>query len=198
MRGLHKLEAFRLLAERMSELETLRQQRIQNRDDFAVADREIVESSLAAVVTFLQECKIESGALVPLLADLAALSAGASPSPMLAPAATRHRRPDAPLIESIKGRLAAIMEFQQQHAGMTRKAAGEWVVRHIPLKMKSQLGSPTRATMDSWLLKWGGETGPSSNGREGYLPMHTILADRKPAEQALIKVMKSIEKSLQY
>ena len=158
----------------MSELETLRQQRIQNKDDFAVTDREVAESGLAAVVTFLQECKIESGALVPLLADLAALSAGASPSPMLAPAVTQHRRPDAPMTENVKGRLAALMEFQQR-AGMTRRAAGEWVVRHIPAKMKSHLGSPTRATMDSWLAKWGGKKGqwgakdissPQGHGRQ--------------------------------
>ena len=61
------------------------------------------------------------------LSALSALTAGSNLPPMLAPAATRHRRPDPPSIEGIKGRLAAIMEFRQQ-AGLSRKAASDWVV----------------------------------------------------------------------
>jgi hypothetical protein len=92
------------------------------------------------------------------LSELVALTAGSRPSPMLAPAATHHRRPDSPIIESTKGRLAAIMEFRQK-AGLTRKAAGEWVARNIPSEMRQRLGSVTRVTVDSWLVKWGGERG---------------------------------------
>jgi hypothetical protein len=40
--------------------------------------------------------------------------AGASPSAMVAPAPTPHRRPDAPAVEGIKGRPAAIWSFDSK------------------------------------------------------------------------------------
>jgi hypothetical protein len=119
----------------MGELEKQHLQRIERGDDAAEVDREAAQAALIGVATFFQDYGIEAKPLVRLLSDLAAVSFGSSPSRMLAPAVTRHRRPDAPAIEAIKGRLGAIMEFRQR-AGLTRKAAGEWVVRHVPSKMK--------------------------------------------------------------
>jgi hypothetical protein len=117
---LHKLAALRLLSEAMGEIEKQRQQRVEGGDNAADVDRETAQTALNGVLTFFLDYGIESRPLVRLLSELAALSAGSSPSPMLAPAITRHRRPDAPAIEGIKGRLAAVMEFRQQ-AGLTRR-----------------------------------------------------------------------------
>jgi hypothetical protein len=193
---LHMLAALRLLGDGLGKLEKQHQQRIERGDKPADVDREIAQAALTGVVTFFLDHGIESQPLVRLLSELAALSAGASPSAMLAPTVTRHRRPDAPTIEEIKGRLAAIMEFRQQ-AGLTRKAAGEWVARHITSKLKRQLGSVTRATVDSWLAKWGGHRGMTpGSGRDGYLHMHNILADRKPTEQQLKKIVEVLARSL--
>jgi len=110
----------------MSELEKQRRDRIERGDNPAEADRDAAQLALTDVVAFFLDHGIESEPLVRLLSELAALSAGSSPAPMLAPAATSHRRPDAPAVEGIKGRLAAIMEFRQQ-AGLTRKAAAKWL-----------------------------------------------------------------------
>jgi hypothetical protein len=192
----HKLAALRLLSDGMSDLEKQRQKRMERGDDPAEADRDTAQLALNIVVTFFLDHDIESKPLVRLLSGLVALSAGASPSGMLMPAVTRHRRPDAPTIEAIKGRLAAIMEFRQQ-AGLTRKAAGEWVVRHTPSTMKRQLGLASRATVDSWLLKWGGQRGSTSgDGRDGYLLMRAILQTRNPAELQLRKAVAALARSL--
>jgi hypothetical protein len=192
---LHTPAALCLLSERMSALETQRQEWIQRGDDPAAVDREIAQAALTDVVSIFLDYQIEENPLSRLLVELEALSAGASPSRMLAPAVTRHRRADAPVIEGVKGRLAAIMEFQQQ-AGLTRKTAGEWVARNIPAQMKLRLGSATRVAVDSWLVKWGGKRGPSTSGRDGYLHMRAILADQRPAEQKLKKIIKVLAKSL--
>jgi hypothetical protein len=133
---------------------------------------------------------------VRLLNDLMALAAGASPSPMLSPAATRHRRPDPPDVEGLKGRLAAIMAFRQE-AGMTRKAAADWVVRHAPAKLKRRLPLASRAALDAWLVKWGGARGAAPGaGREGYLAMRAILQARQPSEKELKDVMRVLTKGL--
>jgi hypothetical protein len=194
VKKLHTPAALCLLSERMSALETQRQEWIQRGDDPAAVDREIAQAALTDVVSIFLDYQIEENPLSRLLVELEALSAGASPSRMLAPAVTRHRRADAPVIEGVKGRLAAIMEFQQQ-AGLTRKAAGEWVTRNIPAQMKPRLGSATRAAVDSWLVKWGGKRGPSTSGRDGYLNMRAILADQRPVEQKLRKIIKVLAKS---
>ena len=192
---MHKLAALRQLDEGMTALAMQHQQRTQRGEDSAVVDREIAQLALTGVGAFLQECGIESGPVVRLLAELAALSAGSKPSRMLAPTVTRHRRPDPPSIEGVKGRLAAIMEFQQQ-SGLTRKAAGEWVAQRISRGMRRRLGSATRAAVDSWLVKWGGKRGPWSSGREGYLRMADILSNQKPDERNLKKIMAVLAKSL--
>jgi hypothetical protein len=193
---LHRLAALRQLGGRMSEIEKQRRQRTEDGENPAEVDRDAAQLALTDVVTFFLDHEIESQPLVRLLNELAALSAGASPSAMLAPTATPHRRPDAPAVEGIKGRLAAIMEFRQQ-AGLTRKQAAEWVVRHIPPKMKRRLGSITSATVESWLVKWGGERGAASgSGREGYLSMRPILTDRMPAELELKKILEVLARSL--
>jgi hypothetical protein len=133
--------------------------------------------------------------LVPLLSGLAALTEGSSRPAIFNPVAKMHRRPDAPIIEMIKGRLAAFVEAGQR-AGLTRKAAGEWVVRHLPSEMKQRLGSPSRSTVDSWLTKWGGQHGSSSSGREGYLHMRTILKNHKTSERQLQRLIGTLGKWL--
>jgi hypothetical protein len=88
--------------------------------------------------------------------------------------------------------LAAFMEFRQQ-TGSTRKAAGEWVVRHMSPKMHRHLGSPKRATVDTWLVKWGGNRGTTpGSGREGYLRMRAILVDQEPTEQQSKQLLQSL------
>jgi hypothetical protein len=186
---LNKLAGLRLLSDGMSHLERQHKERIDRGDNPAEVDREAAQAALTGVVTFFLDHGIESQPLVRLLNELAALTAGSSTSRMLTPAVTRHRRPDSPVIEGIKGRLAAIMEYRQG-AGLTRKAAGEWVVRHIPSELKRRLGSVSRATVDSWVVKWGGQHGTTSaSGREGYLHMRSILEQRRPTEQQLKKVI---------
>ena len=189
MTKLTKLGALRLLGETLDTLERRREQHIARHDDAATVDRDTAQLALTAVVAFCEGHGIQSQPLVRLLGELMALTAGASPSPMLAPTATRHRRPDAPMIEGLKGRLAAIMEFRQE-AGMTRKAAADWVVRHAPAKFKRRLRLASRAALDSWLVKWGGARGATPGaGREGYLAMRAILKERRPTEQQLKDVM---------
>ena len=192
----HKLAALRLLGEGMSQLEKQHQQRIERGDDPAEVDRDTAQLALNIVVTFFLDHGIESQPLIPLLSELVAVSAGSRPSRMLTPARTGHRSPDAPTIEAIKGRLAASMEFRQQ-TGSTRKTAAQWVVRHIPLKMKRKLGLASATTVDSWLSKWGGERGATSGGgREGYLHMRTILQDRKPIEPQLKTIIGTLGRKL--
>jgi hypothetical protein len=192
---LHKLAALRLVSDGLGKLEKQHQKRIARGDNPADVDREMAQAALIGVLTFFQDHGIEAKPLVRLLSALTALSAGSRRPAMLAATVTRHRRPDAPSIEGIKGRLAAIMEFQQQ-TGLTRKAAGEWVTRHIPSKMKRQLGSVTGATVDSWLVKWGGHRGATlGSGREGYLHMRAILAGRRLTEQELKKMLEILAKS---
>jgi hypothetical protein len=180
----------------MEQLEKQRQQRIDRGDAANAVDRETAQMALNGVVTFFLDHGIESQPLVRLLSDLAALTAGASPSRMLTPVATRHRRPDAPTVEGMKGRLAAIMEFRQE-AGLSRRAAGEWVVRHAPARLKRGLGLASRPTVDGWLVKWGGQRGANSGGgREGYLHMRAILEQRGPTEQQLKRVMEVLSRKL--
>jgi len=186
---LTKLGALRLLGETLAAIERRREQRIARGDDTAEVDRETAQLALTAIVAFCEGHGIQSRPLVRLLGELMALTAGASPSPMLAPTATRHRRPDAPMIEGLKGRLAAIMAFRQE-AGMTRKEAADWVVRHAPAKLKRRLPLASRAALDAWLVKWGGARGATPGaGREGYLAMRAILKARQPSEQQLKDVM---------
>jgi hypothetical protein len=192
----HKLAALRLLGEGMSQLERQHQQRIERGDDPAEVDRDTAQLALTSVSAFFLDHGIESQPLIRLLSELVALSAGSRPSRMLTPAVTPHRRPDAPTINLIKGRLAAIMEFRQQ-TGSTRKAAGQWVVQHIPLKIRQKLGLASATTLDSWLSKWGGERGATSGeGREGYLHMRAILQDRKPTEPQLKKLVVALGRKL--
>ena len=196
MAKLTKLGALRLLGETLAAIERRREQRIARGDDTAEVDRETAQLALTAIVAFCEGHGIQSRPLVRLLGELMALTAGASPSPMLAPTATRHRRPDAPMIEGLKGRLAAIMAFRQE-AGMTRQAAADWVVRHAPAKLKRNLPLASRAALDSWLVKWGGARGATPGaGREGYLAMRAILKERQPSEQQLKEVMAVLAKML--
>jgi hypothetical protein len=192
---LHKLAALRLLSDGLGQLERHRQERIECGDEPTEVDRETAQLALSGMVTFCLDLGIESSPLVRLLGGLEALSAGSSASPMFAPAATPHRRPDSPATQGIKGRLAAIMEFQQQ-AGLARQPAAEWVARHLSPKMIDHLGSVKAATVNSWLAKWGGERGTPGSGRDGYLAMRVILADQRPNEPELKKMLAALERSL--
>lgn len=187
----------RPLRESMRELEIQRQERLARGDNSVDVNRDVAEAGVAHVVDFFLDHGIESKPLYRLLCELAALSAGASPSRILLPAKTRHRRPDPPAIENIKGRLAAIMEYRQ-HAGLPRKAASQWVVRNTPSEMKQRLGAKSPATVDSWLLKWGGKRGSTPGpGRDGYLAMGRILQGHKPNEQQLKRIIgAALSKSL--
>jgi hypothetical protein len=179
----HKLADLRLLADGMNLLERDRQKQISRGGDPAEANRTAAQLALTGVLELFQCHQIESGPLIPLLEDLTALTGGAKPSPMLTPTPTQHRRPDAPTIEEIKGRLAAIMEYRQR-AGLPRKGAGEWVARHMPAAMRRQLGSPKPVTVDSWLTKWGGARGASPGaGREGYSTCVTFWPRRSRQRQ---------------
>ena len=190
----HKLAALRLLNDEMGELEEHHRKRIECGDNLAEVDRETAQAALNGVVTFFLDHGIEAQPIARLLSALAALTAGSSPPAMFAPTVTRHRRPDPPSVEGIKGRLAAIMEFRQQ-TGLTRKAAGEWVARNLPSKMKHQLGIGSRATVDSWRAKWGGPRGTAGAGREGYLHMRAILTKERPSEQQLKKIIERLARS---
>jgi hypothetical protein len=129
---LHKLAALRRLRERMSELEKQRRDRLERGDNPGEADRDAAQLALTDVVTFFLDHDMQSEPLVRLLSELAALSAGSSPSPMLAPAVTS-----------------------------------------------------------------GGEHGAASaSGREGYLHMRNIPADRSPVEQDLKKILDILAQSL--
>ena len=190
----HKLEALRLLNRRMGQLEKRRQERISCGDSLAEADRESAQMALTSVVEFFLDHGIESEPLVRLLGDLVALSGGSTPSDMLVPLPISHRRPDAQTVEGIKGRLAAIMEFRQR-TGWDRKAAGDWVVRHLPATMKRRLRANTRAAVDNWLVKWGGQRGAAPGaGRDGYLHMRAILEGRQPTEMQLKKIISLLER----
>jgi hypothetical protein len=186
----------RSLAKLMRDLEEKHQERIKQTqtsagkgDSLADADRDTAEAALAAVVDFFLDHKIESQPLYRLLCEIAALSAGASPSRMLSPVLKRHRRRDALALELVKGRLAAIMKYQQQ-VGLSRKAAGQWVIRNIPSKMKRQLRANTQAAVDHWLLKWGGQRGATPGpGRESYLIMLPLLEKLKPTEEKLKRII---------
>jgi hypothetical protein len=193
---LHKLASLRRLSGKMSEFEKQRRERIERGEDAVEADRDAAQLALTEMVAFFLDHGIESNPLVRLLSELAALSAGSSPSSILAPAATPHRRPDPPAIEGIKGRLAAIMESRQE-AGLTRKQAAAWVARHLPSGMRKQLGSVAPATADSWLVKWGGERAVTRGiGHEGYLHMRKILRDQNPSESGLQKILDVLSQSL--
>ena len=115
---------------------------------------------------------------------------------MLKAATTRHRSPDPPIIQSVKGRLAAIMEFRQK-TGSSRRAAREWVARNVPPEVTRRLGAVTPSAVDSWLSKWGGERGATSgDGRQGYERMRAILESRKPTEKQLKLIIAMLAKSL--
>jgi hypothetical protein len=111
---MHELAALRHLGERMSEVEADHRRRVERGDNRADIDRDTAQLALTDVVAFFLDHRIEAQPLVRLLGELAALSAGSKPSPMLKAATTRHRSPDPPIIQSVKGRLAAIMEFRQK------------------------------------------------------------------------------------
>src|SRR5829696_7773748 len=154
--NIHKLAALRLLGQELGALEAQRRQRLENEDDAPAANREAAQMALNAVLTFFQDYGIETGPLIPLLAELVAVSAGSRPSAMLKPATKAHRAADPPTVEAIKGRLAAVMEYRQRQY-LTRKAAAEWVVRHTPSRIKKKLGLNKARGLDNWLAKWGGQ-----------------------------------------
>lgn len=190
----HELAALRLLGKELDRYEQEREERLAAGEDRPIVDREAAQQALTAVSAFLFDQGIETTSLNRLLSELVALTAGANPSPMLAPFPTSHRRPEAPGVESLKGRLAALMEYRQR-TGSTRKEAAAWVVRYMPAAMARSLGGVQPATVSSWLSKWGGERGAQpGDGREGYEAMRAILVQHQPGEAELIRVLISLER----
>jgi len=192
----HKLADLRVLSKGMVKFEEMRRQRMTAGHDPAEVDRDTAQLALTCVVGFFVDHGIESGPLVRLLSDIEALSNGSSPSAMLAPAATRHRRADSPTIEEAKGRVAAAMEYLQQ-SGLSREAAAAKVIGSLSPTLRRNLKSPKPSTVDSWLVRWGGEHGADSGaGRGGYLHMRAILAQQRPSHHGLKKALKALERSL--
>ncbi len=190
----HILAALRSLGDQMRKLEQQRQQRSGGSGNGAEADRDAAQMALTAVASFFLDHGIEAEPIFRILRELAALSEGSSPSLMLSAAPRLHRRPDSPVLQLIKGKLAAIMEYRQTQ-GMTRKQAAQWVVRHMPAKLAAQVGSVTSSAVDSWLTKWGGNRGANPGcGREGYLSLRRILARLRPSEADLKRVFAGLER----
>jgi hypothetical protein len=194
---LHKLAALRLLSNELGRLEAQHQQRIEAGHNSAVVDREIAQLAVTAVVAFCLDRGIQSQPLTRLLGALVAVSAGSKPPAMLIPAPAHHRRPQPPPVEAIKGRLAAIMEFQQRQ-GLSRKAAAQWVVRNFPTEFRARLGRISARTVDDWVAKWGGKHGTAGSGREGYLHTRAILTTRNPppSEPQLKRLLARLAKHL--
>lgn len=189
-------QALQRLNADMQALEQHHHERLTAGDAASAVDRDTAEQGLARVVDFFLDHRLESQPIYRLLGALAALSAGASPPAMLRPAKTRHRRPDAPATEIVKGRLAAIMAYRQR-SGLSRKAASTWVARNTPAKMQQRLGANSSAAVDHWLLKWGGTRGATPGaGRESYLAMTTLLHKLKPDEARLKRIIGALAKSL--
>jgi len=89
--------------------------------------RNASETGLLKVMEYLQDEDCDVRVQTPLAADLAAIREGAKPSTLLQPPLTPHRPVDPPLVECIKARLAAYIEYLQK-GGMSRKDAAEWVL----------------------------------------------------------------------
>jgi hypothetical protein len=189
-------EALHVVDVEMRALEDQHAQRLAAGEAAATLDREIAEAGLSRIVSFFLDHGIESQPVYRLLTAIAAVSAGASPPPMLLPTKTHHRRPGAPAIEVAKGRLAAIMAYRQQ-SGLSRKAASAWVARNLPTKLRQRLGANSPAAVDHWLLKWGGTRGARSGpGRESYLAMVALLEQQIPDEHGLKRAIGALAKSL--
>jgi hypothetical protein len=176
----------------MIRLEEERLRRVEERQEpAAVTDRETAQKALNVVVAFFLDHSIESTPLVRLLSALSALSAGSRLPNMFEPLPASNRRPDSPGTEGIKGRLAAIAEYLQR-SGKSRRAATRQVVELLTLT-NAPLPKPTSATVDSWLVKWGGNRGAKDGaGREGYLAMRSILKDTKPSADQMKRIVKII------
>jgi len=188
-------EVLDLLRRGMASIARQQREAIEAGEDPAWVAREGSQHALNGVMAAFQSADIETAPLMALLSALSAVAAGSSLPEMLAPAATPHRRPDAPEIEGKKGRLAALMEYRQSQ-GLTRKVAADWVARHIPKELARSLGSISRRSVDDWREKWGGDRGAVPGaGRDGYLAMRTILLDHSPTESGLITILSALAKS---
>jgi hypothetical protein len=191
----HMLAVLRTMRAGLRRFENSRNARVAAGEDEAEANRDAAQSALTLVVMFLQDHGYESASLTRLVADLAALEQGSKPSRMLLRRAVKHRSTDSPIIETIKGRLAAIMEYRQGMGG-GRFAARKWVFDHLSRAMQEKLRINSGAAVDRWLVNWGGRPGPSSPGRSGYEAMQTLLEKHRPTERALKAVIKGLAKSL--
>jgi hypothetical protein len=190
----HKLALLRTLDAGLNHFEAIRTKAIADGEDEAEANRDAAQRALTFIAMFLQELDYESGSVGRVVADLAALEQGSKPSRMLMPRITPHRALDAPLIETIKGRLAAIMEYRQRE--LSRRDAAAWVLRHLPGAAQGKLKVNKPGTIDSWLTKWGGRYGTASVGRVALFGMRSLLEQLKPNEQGLKTVLVRLARSL--
>lgn len=185
-----------LVNEVLRAIEEHRKARLSAGEDRADVDLESSALSLSLIAGLLEEQGIETAAIHRVLVDLTALSNGSSPSGMLTPRPTRHRRPVAPSVEGFKGRLAAIMEHLQGR-GLTRKEAADRVVRYTPDNLKRKLGLNSPNTVEGWKVQWGGERGSEKgHGREGYELMRAILQVTSPTEDKLSGILKALDRAL--
>lgn len=185
--------AIQSLDERLREIEQQRNARIAAGEDRAHVDREAAEEGLGRIILALEYLGVETSPVIGIIADINAISSGSTPSAMLTPLPADRRRPDSPSIENFKGRLAAIMEHYQR-CGLTRKEAAVRVVRHTPSDLLRKLSLKSPATVDSWLLKWGGERGANiGDGRKGYEETRYILLTNNAPESKLPDALKSLD-----
>jgi hypothetical protein len=191
----HMLAAVRTMGAGLRRFEKSRNARVAAGEDVAEASRDAAQSALTLVVMFLQDYGYESASLTRLVADLAALEQGSKPSRMLSRRVVKHRSTASPTIETIKGRLAAIMEYRQG-MGVGRLASRKWVFDCLSRAMREKLKINSGSAVDRWLVTWGGQYGTSSPGRSGYDAMRTLLEKHRPTERALKKAIKGLAKSL--
>jgi hypothetical protein len=191
---LHKLAALRVLKEGMAKFEAVRQARLEAGQAQGEVDRETAQLALTCVVGFFVDHGIEAGPLHRVLGGLEALSAGSRAIEMLRPITVAHRPIDPPVVEEVKGRLAAIMAYLQKQ-GLSRRQAAQWVSENLPPELG--LGQVSASAVDSWLAKWGGQYGTKGSGQEGYRHTLDILAARKPPpnKSDLKNVMAGLAKS---
>jgi hypothetical protein len=181
------------LGDAMMQIEKQRLLLVKGATNPAEADRNAAQMGLIAIASFLANNGIESKPVIRLLAELSAITDGSRLSDMLTPDVSGHRPVEPGLIDGMKGRLAAVMEYRQRRGGLARKAAAASVARHLPKAMKLRLRSPQPSTVASWLSKWGGERGATAGpGREGYLSMRSILHGQELSEPQIRGIIDSL------
>ncbi|WP_133775198.1 hypothetical protein [Enterovirga rhinocerotis] len=179
------------LRERLRTVEDEREARIAAGMTDADASLESAVITLDAVSRFCRGQSMVTRSIDGVLFDLAAVSQGWRHSGMLSSRRARQRPSDHPLIEILKGYLAAIMEHLQRK-GFPRPEASAWTQRNIPQPIAKVLRNPAAKTIDSWLGAWSDEYASPSAGRYGYLFMRETLLANDPSVSDLPARMKAL------